>query len=265
MKSFCLLLTLIVPLVARAQDRLQLQAAVTMHDSGSWWGFSKWDPTGTYGGSESRTFAVSFNDTLSIVGDSTSQSVSQSVQNRADTATAVFDRITTTIRHLRITGISGGGTDGETYHFTISIDSLPIQQPAGSVLTVVPGSYTSQTTSSYSWTHPGGPEGSGGNLTQSSGSGSGSGPTAFDVPTASSGVRVQHSNSGIRIYSLTGGAVQIEAEPSGPNEPIEIFDDLGRIVYRANFDGGSVRLTNLRAGCYFARLGGTCAKFVVSE
>ncbi|MDP4198118.1 MAG: hypothetical protein Q8922_01660 [Bacteroidota bacterium] len=264
MKSFWLLSALIVPLVARGQDRLQFQAVVTMHDTGSWGGWSKWD-TIVYGGTETRTLTVWFGDTLSIIGDSIAQTVRAGSLDAY--ATAIFDRTSTAIRHLRITG-SGSpyyATDRETYQFTIAIDSLPVAQSAGPILTIDPGSYVCQTTSSYSWSHPGGPEGFGGNLTQSSGSGSDSGLTTFEVLTASSGVRMQNANSGIRIVSIAGGAVQIEAERNGPNEPIEIFDDLGRIIYRANFEGGSVQIMNLCAGCYFARLGGTCAKFIVTE
>jgi hypothetical protein len=258
---FGLVLVIFVPLLVRSQDRIHFQAEIVLHDTGSWSGYSKWYPGVNYGGPESRTLHLWYNDTLTIMGDS----ISGILQRNPGNLTSAFDRTTNTMRHVQIIGSYTPSSDEDQTHFTFTLilDSLPLERESDSKYALMKGNYDCHVSNSYSWGHPGGPEQSDLALTYSSGSGGDTGFVTVYVPTISSSVRYPIAKTIFHIISLSNGSVQIEGDPNAPIQTVEIIDHLGRTIRRANLESNSTRITSLIPGCYFARLGTEVAKFVV--
>jgi hypothetical protein len=262
MKSlFWLPLMLLVPLSVWSQDRLQFQAEITLHDTGSWSGWSKWHPDEDYGGPESRTLHLRFNDTLSINGDSIFSASPQKID-----LTASINRDENMIRNLQITGhASNQDEDFVQFAFHLLIDSLPFQK-SGSLLIIPKGYYPCQASSTYSFGHPGPPYGRGpSDMTGCSGSGGDTALVLVFVPFGKSSVAQPSIQTHIQITSTTHGTILIEGEPYASGETIEIFNTLGQKIYKTTYTENAVQVTDLSPGCYFARIGNVTAKFAVTQ
>jgi len=267
MRSLWLLLVLLLPLRAVGQQLLHFQCEVSFHDTGTSGGSSKWHPDDSYGGPEARDFIVTYNDTISITPDSISTAINDVPQSYHSQFTGRFNQQTNTIYQLQIVGYGSyrPSRDGETYKFKLWIDSLPLETSSATMLSIAKGTYQFHPTSSYSYSHPGPSQSNASpDMTYTWGEGSDSGIVIVGVPDLKSEVRMQSTEHSIRITSFGTRAIQIKINQEiAPTQAIHVYDYLGRLVYQGYPDGNIIKLTNLCSGCYMARIGTDCVKFIV--
>jgi hypothetical protein len=248
--SLWLVLVLLSPLSAKAQDRLFLNASALMSMSG----YSDLNAYVSHGdGRYSDILEVKLRDTISLVADNAQDTlpIRNSVMGPkyggpqylcSGFYTFHFDH--QGHRLLNVV-IRAGGYYGS--FFSMTLDSLPLTAISDSTWSVTDAKWTCSYSCHYEslYLMPNGNNGSD--------VATGKGETTLATPNALS---VYHSmkHERVRIVMVANHAVQFESDDKSSTMSIDIYDAIGRITDLVHFEGGIARVTSLPPGCYFARL-----------
>lgn len=247
----------LIPVCGWAQGRLFLRATISMPVSGSsdFQGYVNHN-SGAFDG----FLEVTLHDSIALVAGKNRDSlfnIGLALGSNQFICVGVFNAQFDSESHkLLKVSINGEAKGGKG--FFVSLDSLEVVALSDSTWTVADQSVACNYTCYYADKYLL-PNGSSGEDIAS-----GIGQTIF-VGRNILGVRPSSRPSTIHIISLGPGVIQIEADANTLAQEIAIFDDLGRQVFRRNSDGGTIRVSDLRSGCYIARLGTEVIKFVVLQ
>ena len=246
----------LIPFSASSQGRFYLRASISMPVSGS----SDLQAYISHGsGAFDGSLEVKLRDTIALTAGDNRDSLRNTELKLGGgspylclgTCTFQFDSLNHILHKIGISGQAIGGKG-----FFISVDSLPVVALSDSEWTLpdqsVPCNYSCYYDDKYLM-----PNGNNGEDIAS-----GLGQSTF-VGRNILGVRRASGPSTIHITSFGSGIIQIETSANLPSQEIEIFDGLGRQVFHTTFSGNTIRVSNLRSGCYITRLGSEMVKFVV--
>jgi hypothetical protein len=259
MKSlFWLMLVLIIPLSVRSQDRLFFHATVIMPAEGS--------QTVEYGnGVKTKPFQgnvkATIDDSIPLVPGNNLDTLGNAMillegggasYHNPASCSFYFDEQSTVLRNVKIE------SNGLFHSFSASLDSLSVIVLTDSTWTVAETEPACTYSCHYEYFYLL-PNHQDGKLVAD-----GDGNSTLTTHVATGRVQPYPHSSSIRINPQGNGVVEFEVGPS-ISRAIEIVDALGRPIYTTSIIEDVIRITHLRPGCYFARLGTEVAKFIVME